>query len=398
MITGVAKTAFETALAERAATLSPVRAAAFAGFKGAPHRRLEAWKWTDMRAALREPLPEAGGDGVIAPSIFANAGPFEITVMNGRSEMADAPADARITIDEGGAIPALAEDHALAPLATAFAREELVIDIMGPVAPPILIRRIAGAGAVHHRARIRFAAGASATIIESHDGAGSYFANSLTDYEVGAGAKLTRVVLQNAADAGVEASLAAVRLAAGARLEMTTLAFGAKLARLETHIAVEGAGACIHARSAAALSDARHADVTSLVRFEAEGCEARQTHRAALKDRARGVFQGKFYVARGARKTDAHMNAGALLLSDEAEANHKPELEIYADDVQCAHGATSGALDADAIFYMRQRGLDGALARMLLIDAFLAAAFDHDLHAGLEHILRGRVSRWLEAK
>jgi Fe-S cluster assembly protein SufD len=149
-------------------------------------------------------------------------------------------------------------------------------------------------------------------------------------------------------------------------------------------------------RSAAALSGARHADQTSLVAFNAVGGRTRQIHRAALKDRTRGVFQGKFLVARGSQQTDAEMNAGALLLSDAAEANHKPELEIYADDVKCAHGSTAGALDDDALFYMRQRGLSEHAARALLIEAFLGEVFD-GLPAGIEHILRGQLSRWLEA-
>ena len=144
-----------------------------------------------------------------------------------------------------------------------------------------------------------------------------------------------------------------------------------------------------------ALAAARHADATSLISFNATGCETRQLHRAAIRDRARGVFQGKFLVARGSQKTDAEMNAGALLLADTAEANHKPELEIYADDVKCAHGSTAGALDAEAIFYMRQRGLSEHAARALLVEAFLGEVFD-GLPAGIEHILRGQLSRWLE--
>lgn len=376
-----ALTPFESALAARAR-----------GFAGLPHRRMEAWKWTDVRAALRDDMAPAA-EAVIAPSVFANAGPFEILVMNGRAEWpASAPEGVAVGKGDGGP----AAGHALADLAAALAEETLVITIDGAVAQPILLRRVAGAGAVHGLARLRLAPGASATIIESFDGAGAFFSNSVSAYEIGAGAHLTRIIRQNAGETGAETSFASFVLEQDARLDQTALLFGGKLARIETRVDIKGAGAYVSMRSAAALSGARHADQTSLITFNAVGSETRQLHRAALKDRARGVFQGKFLVARGAQKTDAEMNAGALLLSDAAEANHKPELEIYADDVKCAHGSTAGALDENALFYMRQRGLCEQAARALLIEAFLGEVFD-GLPAGVEHILRGDLHRWLEA-
>jgi Fe-S cluster assembly protein SufD len=286
-------------------------------------------------------------------------------------------------------------DHPLARLAAALTKETLVIDIDGEVAQPILIRRVAGAGAVHARAEVRLAQGASATVIESFDGAGAFFSNSAIRYDIGARGALTRIIRQNAGEAGVETAFAAIGLGEAARLDQTALLFGGKMARMETSIACEGGDTRVSLRSAAALSGARHVDATSLVAHRAIGGQTRQLHRAALKDRARGVFQGKFLVARSGQKTDAEMNAGALLLSDMAEANHKPELEIYADDVKCAHGSTAGALDENAIFYMRQRGLSEHGARALLVEAFLGEVFDA-LPAGIEHILRGQLSRWLE--
>jgi len=380
-MTGLALTPFESALAARAPA-----------FSGLPHRRLEAWKWTDVRAALREPMA-AACETVIAPSVFANAGPFEILVMNGAAEWAGAPPSG-VVIAKEGAAPAFG--HPLADLAAALARETLDVAIDGDVAQPLLIRRVAGAGAAQARARVRLAPGARATVIESFDGAGAFFSNSAIHYDIGAGAHLVRIVRQNAGEAGVETAFAGVALAEGARLDQTALLFGGRLARMETHVACDGPGARVSLRSAAALAPARHADQTSLVAFNAAGGEARQRHRAAVKDRARGVFQGKFLVARGAQKTDADMNAGALLLSDTAEANAKPELEIYADDVKCAHGSTAGALDDNAVFYMRQRGLSEHQARALLVEAFLGEVFD-GLPAGIEHILRGQLGRWLEA-
>jgi len=342
-------------------------------------------------------LPAAADNDVVARSIFSGAGVFEITIMNGRAEFGAAPAG--VSIRTGDApLGALSARQPLANLALAFSEETLLIDIEGVVAQPILLRRIAGAGETHHRAIINLAPGAEATIIESFDGAGAFFSNSVTDHALGAGATLNRYVIQNAGEAGVETALSTAVLQQEAQFNQVTLTLDGKLVRLESRILCKGRGAAVSIRSAAALSAARHADATSQVEFDAEECEARQIHRAALKDKSHGVFQGKFLVARGAQKTDAKMNAGALLLSGMAESDAKPELEIYADDVECAHGSTAGALDEGQVFYMRQRGLSNEAARALLIEAFLGEVFDGAGAENLKSILRARLARWLEAR
>ncbi|MEQ8179891.1 MAG: Fe-S cluster assembly protein SufD [Amphiplicatus sp.] len=377
------------------------RSPAFDAFAktGLPHRRLEAWKWTDVRGAMRAALPEAAsGAEVIAPSSFSAVDAFEITVMNGAAEWSGAPPQG-VAVElakSGEALSPLAADHPLGSLAAAFANNTLNISITGGVARPIHLRRIAGAGASYSRVRIKLADGASATLIESFDGAGAYFANSLTEAAIGANAKLTRDILQDGSDEGVETALFAASLGAGAAFHQTALLLGGKLIRMETRLALEGAGASADFKSASILSGARHADLTTHIAHQSTGCATRQIHKSALRDRARGVFQGKFLVARGAQKTDAEMQAKALLLSDTAEANHKPELEIYADDVQCAHGSTAGAIDEEALFYMRQRGLDEHQARALLIEAFLADVFDGAERINIAEVMRQRMHAWLE--
>jgi len=128
---------------------------------------------------------------------------------------------------------------------------------------------------------------------------------------------------------------------------------------------------------------------------KAPHCRTRQLHKGAARDHGRNVFQGKFEVEREAQKTDAKMTANALLLSDMAEANHKPELEIYADDVECAHGSTCGALDEDALFYLRQRGLDETAARALLVEAFVGEVIDGMDDDRLGDIFCTKVADWL---
>lgn len=378
------------------------RSPAFDAFAktGLPHRRMEAWKWTDVRGALRAELaPAAAGGEVIAPSSFAGVDAFEITMMNGAAEWSETPPEG-VSVElagNGAALSPLSAGHPLANLAAAFAGRVLDIRISARIPRPIHLRRIAGAGASYNRVRIALDKGACATVIESFDGAGAYFADSLTEVEVGEGATFTRDVLQDGSDDGVETALFAASLSRDAEFRQVALLLGGKLARMETRLALEGAGARVDLKSASILSAARHADLTTHVAHNAPGCATRQAHRAALKDRGRGVFQGKFYVARGAQKTDAEMQAKALLLSDLAEANHKPELEIYADDVQCAHGSTAGAIDEEALFYMRQRGLDEHQARALLIEAFLAETFDRAERINIAEVLRQRMHAWLES-
>lgn len=397
-------TAFEAGLiaAATARGLEGPRLAALEAFSktGMPHRRLEAWKWTDLRAALRGDLinAEAAND-VIAPSIFGGLGAYEITVMNGAAQW-EGPPPRSVSVSKaapGAALPLQTIDHPLANLACAFADEaiDIVIEEGAQVEHPILIRRIAGAGAVQQRLSVRVGAGAKAVVIESFDGVGTYFSNSLSDYALGDGARLARLVLQDGSDEAVEASLATLQLGAAAEFDQTALIFGGKAARIETRISCNGDGARINLSSAELLEGARHGDVTSHVAHDAERCTTRQIHKAALKDRARGVFQGKFLVARGAQRTDAKMRASALLLSEAAEADHKPELEIYADNVECAHGSTVGALDASALFYIKSRGLDDAAAKALLIEAFLGEVFDDMPHPAVEHVFRQRVAHWL---
>lgn len=397
-------TAFEAGLiaAAKARGLEGARLDALEAFSktGMPHRRLEAWKWTDLRAALRDDLMNAeAANDVIAPSIFGGLGAYEITIMNGAAEWEGAPPRG-VSISKaepGASLPQQAIDHPLANLVCAFADEaiDIVIDEGAEVEHPILIRRIAGAGAVLQRAHVRLGAGAKAVIIESFDGAGSYFSNSLSDYALGAGANLARLVLQDGSNEGVEASLATLRLERGAEFDQTALVLGAKAARIETRLAFDGDGGRASLSSASLLGEARHGDLTSHVAHRADGCATRQIHKAALRGRARSVFQGKFLVARGAQRTDAKMRASALLLSETAEADHKPELEIYADNVECAHGSTIGALDEAALFYIKSRGLDDAAARALLIEAFIGEALDDMPHPAVAHIFNQRVALWL---
>jgi Fe-S cluster assembly protein SufD len=210
------------------------------------------------------------------------------------------------------------------------------------------------------------------------------------DWNVGEGAELTRVVIQTGKE--LPLSVARVRLAAGAKYTQFVLSFGARLARIETHVSVEGEGVEVTTNGAYLCGAGRHADLTSVIEHKAPGAVTRQLIKGVALKGGRGVFQGKIVVDRAAQKTDARQHHRGLLLEDGAEIFAKPELMIHADDVQCAHGNTAGGLDEGALFYMRSRGIPEAEARALLVEAFLTET----IPAGLPEALRDELIRAIQ--
>jgi len=320
-----------------------------------PSRRDEAWKWSDLQRALRASPPESP-PGAIA----FGAGPFEglageeMVFLNGRG-----PAEAvRLERD-------------------------------------LSVRFVTDAIGTGHEARLRIDVpeGAVATLFESYEGHGSaYFANTLIEITLGAGAQLERIVrLDEPADA-VSVSTAEVRLSPGATYAQTVLASGARLQRHETHVRHPGACAAVRLDGLYVLDGARHVDMTSSVTHAGLNGVTSQLTKGVVRDEARAVFQGRITVLEGADETDARMGHHALVLSDRAEVDAKPELEIWADDVACAHGNTVGSLDAEALFYAQSRGIPEPEARALLIEAFLGQVTDRIEHAGGREAARA----WLE--
>lgn len=252
-----------------------------------------------------------------------------------------------------------------------------------------VIARLAG-----EIAAIDVAAGASHLVVERFDADG--LDARAADAVVHAGGVLTRVVVQTQG-AGVPLSAWRVTLEAGATFRQVIYAEGARLARFETEVTVGGAGAVVELNGAYLVSAGRHADMTSTVTHAQAGAATRQLVKGAVRAGGRGVFQGKILVAPHAQNTDARQNHHALLLEDGAEVFAKPELEIHADDVACAHGNTVGGLDAMALFYMRSRGIPETEARALLVEALLTDAVPDDLPPELHAEILGRIRAWLGA-
>lgn len=324
-----------------------------------PSRRVEAWKYSDLRKYLREsPQPSA-------PAEVSGEGPFGAL---------------------GGETLAFANGRAVGADAFVASGEQT-----------LRLRFVSDAVNTGHTASVRIAArpGARLLLLESHEGAGSaWVAHNRIELDVAEGAEVTRIVLAEEPADAIAVTNAGVRVAPGGRYRQTIATTGAKLQRLETQLAHAGVGADVRLDGLYLLDGARHADLTSVVDHLGPDGTTSQLAKGVVRDTARGVFQGKIVVERGADGTDARMGHHALILGERAEVDAKPELVIYADDVQCAHGNTVGNLDQAALFYLQQRGIPADEARALLTEAFLVEVVDRIEHDGAREVVRA----WLTAR
>jgi Fe-S cluster assembly protein SufD len=324
-----------------------------------PSRRDEDWRWTDLRGLIRQlPPPSAEFVGAPPPSRFGPVADICVDVLNGRI---------RSKVALG------AHDHV------------------------VLIRFIGRGDGAHTAAPSLDLGGGRATIIESYEGDGAYLSEIDWTLAIGAGADVERIVLCDEPAGAVSVARAEVRLAPGARFSQTVLTAGARRQRIETRVAHGGGGAVARLDGVYLLAGQRHADITTLVTHAEPGGTTGQLTKGVVTDQARGVFQGRIVVAEGADKTDATMGHHALILSDRAEVDAKPELEIFADDVVCAHGNTVGALDEEALFYAEQRGIPEPAARAMLTEAFVGEVIDRIKHEGAREIVRAWAAERLGA-
>jgi Fe-S cluster assembly protein SufD len=390
---------------------------------GVPHRRVEEWKFTDLRALMPEvhPLGGLGEEQAAGVSVEAAIGKaladldaYRAVFVDGRfrpdlSTIQSAPdlgfETLRDVFEKDDASAAAAAKLALGPrdvtgaLATAFATDGAIVSVAAgaKLEKPIHLIVIA-TGSKPHLFALRHAIGigdgAEVSLIETHAGAEQTQAFSLTRLAAGARASLKHVRL-TAGNGAKHLASAAVTLGEGAGYHPTHIAVDGALVRSEAGIRFDGPHARCHYAGAMVLRAQSHADFTLVVDHVAPHCESRELVKAVLDGRSRGVFQGKVVVQQGAQKTDGKQMANALLLSDDAEFDSKPELEIFADDVVCGHGSTAGQLDEDMMFYLRARGIPEAEAHALLIAAFVGEALDKIENEGLRAALEARVAAWL---
>lgn len=385
------------------AEVAKLRARAFDEFarQGLPHRRIEQWKYTDLRARLGEIAPPAAapaqGDLTRAASAarqVAIAGALTIVLVDGvRAAALSTPAASVAGLKIASlaeAIDAVREDafriesgEATEQLTASLATDGVVIDIADGVvlAQPLHVIHVAtrSSASAFTRSLVRLGRAARATLIEQFvaaPGAASYQSFDAVTVQLGDSAELEHVRLMEDALDAANITHAAFTLASGAKLNTFNLTRGAALSRYQGVVTFVGEGGTLATNGVNLLGGRRHGDTTLLVDHQAPGCTSRETFRSVLDQQGHSVFQGRIVVRPGAQQTDGKMMTRALLLSDEAEIDNKPELEIFADDVSCGHGATAGALDEGLLFYLMARGLNQADAQALLIEAFVGEAIE----------------------
>jgi len=394
---------------------------------GLPHRRIEEWKYTDLRANLKEALPPAIHDKtpltiaelIVALGPLAHVDAYRVAFVNGQhraelDDVSEAPGldvallgkvlDSAPEKTANRLIAAAEGEGAVAALNAAFMTDGAIVRVAegAALAKPLLIvfvRAGAEARSVAVRNVINIGDGATATIIEAHvvlpGATPDVQVNTLNEVLVGKGAGLDHAKV--AVDGGkcVHLSNWGVTLGANATYRGFQFSVGLGLARNEINVVYAGEGGKLDLSGAYLARGGEHIDTTLVVDHAVPRCESRELFKGVLDGHARGVFQGKVIVRPDAQKSDGKQMSQALMLSEDAEFDSKPELEIFADDVVCGHGTTSAQLDPDLLFYCRSRGIPEDEARALMIESFIGEALDKVEHAEIRTALQSYATSWL---
>jgi len=330
---------------------------------GVPHRRIEEWKYTDLKTAL-----EPANDSIAATAQWSiERVPVGVTLFD-LANLTAAPG--WVQAHFGKAAPA--ETMAAASFALAHGGFALHVPRETAIAESV---RVDFSSDGHVRALIVLEDGAELTLIENQSADGG-FRNTGIEIVLGANARLTHVRFAGASPEAVQIEDVAVRVARDGVYRAHFFNGGAELSRLIVRMTLKDTGANADLSGVSVLGGQLHADVTTHVYHAAGETRSVQLFKHVAGGKSRAVYQGKITVAKGADKSDSRQTAKALLLGERAEADLKPELEIFADDVKCAHGAAVGDLDADSLFYLRARGIPENEARNMLLRAFLREVVD----------------------
>lgn len=365
-------------------------------------RREEAWKYTALRpvadASFVQPVISIGDGALLArlPQVDA----ARIVFVDGEFRLGLSSLPSSVEFQRFAEFGTLArpDREPLVALNTMLAGDGAVLSVPGGVdAGLLLLVSIAtDRAAFHPRHAISLAAGARLTLIELALGDGAYLHNPVFEVKVAEDAVLTHVRLQDEALAAFHLSTLYAEIAERGTYDSFALNLGGRIVRTEAHVRFVGPKGTAHLNGAQLLGGVQHADFTTVVQHDAPSCASRQTVKNVLAGHSQGVFQGRIEVARVAQKTDGYQMTQSLLLSPDAEIDTKPELEIFADDVKCSHGATVGELDADQLFYLRSRGIPDGEARSMLVRAFLAEALDAVSNQTVRDVLDRAVEGWWE--
>lgn len=395
---------------------------------GLPHRRVEAWKYTDLRRAIGEAFPPSpaisealGPDDLkaILGEALAGFDCYRIVLVDGhvRQELSDFSfagdkGEATSLVDALAAPPDWLqasfgkvnppEGEAVIELNAALMSDGAVLRVPAgqEIDKPIHLIHVHSAkrpASITTRNFISVGDGAKVALIES------FFSlsdaplqhNVAGELEIGDDAQVSHLKIQRESETATHLASWMTRLGASADYKAFQFTTGAELSRSQMFLAFMGEGASANVSGAFLLRDKQHHDTTLVIDHTVGHCESRELFKAVLDDDANGVFQGKIEVYPHAQKTDSKQMAQGLMLSEAAEFDSKPELIIYADDVVCGHGSTSGQIDEESMFYLRSRGIGEAEARSLLIQAFAGEAIDLIEDETLREILLGTVADWL---
>lgn len=393
----------------------PAREAALArlGQMGLPHRRDEYWRYTDPARLIADTADAAVFDPKDEAPVFDGIDRLRLVFVDGvfRPDLSDAPVAGGIEIsrlaDAGdihwarglyGTLEARGQAPVARPLAawnSAYASDGILLRVTGKAEKPIsliYLHESTSSDAILHHC-IKLEPGAELTVLENGPAAARF--NASMEVDIGAGASFHHVRLQGRDHERCAVTHLFARLASQSRFRSFTLTANGRLTRNEAVIELTGADASAHIAGAAVGDGDFHHDDTVFVTHAAERCVSRQVFKKVLRNGAVGVFQGKILVKPGAQKTDGYQISQALLLDEDAQFLAKPELEIYADDVKCSHGSTTGAIDEEALFYLRSRGVPSRQAQALLVLAFLAEAIAEVEDSALQADLTLRLEGWL---
>jgi Fe-S cluster assembly protein SufD len=379
------------------------------GQLGFPTPRMEAWRLTDLKPLTASPFTPSHGDAGDVASLVARhkiAGTTTLVFANGAflSDASDKlPAGIELlSHDPGGAENFPADETALEALNEVFFSDGYVLRLVDGLTQmePLHILHIGAANArhsFHTRNLIEMAPGTQARIVESFvgDAQSPYWTNSVTRADLAAEAALDYVKIVAEPVAAIHSASLSVTLAREARFTSAFLTTGALLSRQDVVIHIEGERAYCGIQAASLLRGRQEATLATLVRHDAPGGETAEVYKGMVEGQAHGVFQGKIRVDHEGQQTNANQLSQSLLLSNEARVDTKPELEIFADDVKCSHGATVGDLDADQLFYLEARGIPTDEARAMLIEGFVTGAFDTLADGPARDYLTSHIEGWL---
>ncbi|MFC3164231.1 Fe-S cluster assembly protein SufD [Ciceribacter thiooxidans] len=374
---------------------------------GLPTRRIEAWHYTDLKNLLRA-VPDyavATNAAAVAPVVVGSS---LLTLLQGAARDIRAPEGVGVQpfrgkLADGSAVSQLVaydRDDTIGRINSSFVRDGFAISVEADAAveAPIELQSAHGAGQLHVRYPVTFGAKSRATVIERHigNGTGPAFVSAVSDLVLGEDAEVTWIILQAQGKDDTHLGQIKAELGAGAKFRLFIINAGGKLVRQEVHVRTAGEGSDFTLRGINLIGGESHVDVTMTLGHDVANTTSTEIVRNVVFDRGRGVFQGMIRVAPDAQKTDARMACNTLLLSDDGEFSVKPELEIFADDVQCAHGATVADIDHNHLYYMMSRGVPEKQARALLVRAFVAEIVEELEGEALVEALEALISDWLE--